>query len=211
MCVKEEFKKFTTKIDLRFNPKVMRLWGLFMNKLAYEKREEMIKFIGNILLEDGIKDENGKLAETLIYKFVTIEPPEEPPEPPELVYTIGLMTLNTGGVGGGTSRKFGNVRINLKSLLIGLVGTTGTIASPGQVNLNQSIIDQPLIQDVLNQPIVVSVLAAFLALYEFNKMLSVSITEREATVVWAIWKNKDDNDCVSDQDLIVLVNKERKI
>ncbi len=173
-----------------------------MNEAANEKRNELIKLTENILSNYGVTDKNRELAENLIDNFVKIIPPED--------QMMCNMLMYQGGIGGATSFKLGNIVFNIDSLITGLASSSASILSSSDVICIQELIDN-VIAEYINQVPVISLLAVLLAAYEFMKMSEISITEREATVVWAIWTNKDDKKCVSEQDLLTLVNKEREI
>jgi hypothetical protein len=102
----------------------------------------------------------------------------------------GFITMQPGGHGGGRSRKLGNVRLNLRKLVEALA-TAGLSA----VGLAQAPWAAPL--------------AALVLWSQLRSTTEVSVSEREAAVIWTMWAHRRTEDnTISDDQLFSLVNRE---
>lgn len=96
---------------------------------------------------------------------------------------------SVGGVGGARSDKLSNVRVDLPTIL----GTSGAALS-----VAASVDPVSLVAGML------SVLAGLAS------SVRVSIDEREATVLWAMWVHRDENSSVPLADVLRHTNEERQ-
>jgi hypothetical protein len=125
------------------------------------------------------------VARTLVEAFAIITPPELPPPRVE----IEMVRMHSYGTSAESIRP-GNVRLNMQKLVTAIAGGVltgiGVVAAPWTVLLG-GIVLWAAIRDAA----------------------TIQLTEREAAVLWAMWKNKDSKDRVDDEKLEALVNKER--
>lgn len=123
-------------------------------------------------------------ALAILDHFVTIQPPKTS-------FTIGLAIMPSGGRGGGTSIKPGNVRMNIRKLVNAIASGVLTIVGVVQVPWT----------------------ALFGALVVWESLYSsveVKLTETEASVLWTLWLLKDDRFTVAKDGLLSNVNSERQ-
>jgi hypothetical protein len=155
---------------------------------AAQKKEEIIRNA-----EDAIKDyllsigeeknvsSTLRIATEMTKNFTQIIPPEMP--------RMEMITMRYGGYGGGSSTKPGNVLFNFSSLFDwvsrGVILAFGTIGPPW-----------------------VMVLAGLVSLNKLRSSLRVTISEREAVVLWAMWEHRDHNRQIDEDSLLDLVNSE---
>ncbi|MGC9986599.1 MAG: hypothetical protein ABSF35_23645 [Polyangia bacterium] len=111
--------------------------------------------------------------------------------PPEFlrVFVTDSVSMSPGGGGGARSRKLGNIAVSPRKLLMTLPAMISSLW----------LQDHPWA-------------AAFMALSLLESILSkteLQIQEREATVLWAIWLNRDAMDRIPKEALLAVVNSER--
>lgn len=162
-----------------------------LEERAEEKRKEIIELVENIIQNyissNKEKLTNSEIEETsakIIENFTNITPPEI--DENEKYYFI---TTRPGGVGGGSSTKLGNIWLNWRCLLI---------------NGSESIL-------TIAGAVAIPWLVPFAGLVLWNKIwsvLNIQITERPAAVIWAMWINRDKENCIKDEVIIDLVNTE---
>jgi hypothetical protein len=101
-----------------------------------------------------------------------------------------FMTFGEGGVGGGSTTKPGNVVLNLGKLVraigSGILTIAGAAAAPWLL--------------------VIGALVTWDALWS---CLNLKLTEDHASVVWALWENRDDNNTFPKSDALDAINRER--
>lgn|GEM_PF-2246436 len=152
-------------------------------KEAEDKRQEIHSLIATSLQESGISDAN-RVTDEAILQFVDITAPIVELAP------IQFLTLRSGGIGGGSTRKPGNVRLNLGSLLRAIASGSLTIA--GALTAQWML-----------------VVAALLTWDALKSCLQLDISEDHACVIWAIWNDQDENNTVAKSDVFGAVNRER--
>lgn len=128
--------------------------------------------------------EAGGLAVELIEKYAYISPPEK-----EDVGRIEFITFTPGGRGGGRSIKPGNVRLNMRKLMVAVAGGVLTVA--GAISAPWTI---PF--------------AAIMVWDGVWSAIGIDINERDAAVLWTLWKHRDANNYVSEDGLLIAVNEE---
>jgi hypothetical protein len=147
---------------------------------ATEKKLELERLVKDTVIRDA--SISGEIVEKIIDSFCVIRPPE-------IEYTTGFMTMDAGGMGGGRSSKPGNIWLNWRKLVVG--GAESILTAAGAVSIPWLV---PLAGLVI-----------------WNKawsVLNIEIDERHAVVIWNMWKNKDEEDCIEDEKILPLVNKE---
>lgn len=157
---------------------------------AKEKTRELTEWAQSILLKHrdkigfaGSSEDANSLALNFVDKCLKITPPEK-----EEV-RLYLMTMQPGGRGGGRSAKAGNIQLNIQKLITAIAG--GVIAVAGAVTTPWTL--------------------PFAAIIIWDSIYSgtnIEISEREAVVLWTLWKNRDPKNCVSSNGLLELVNSE---
>jgi len=158
------------------------------NDRAAQKKAELVRIAEAAILDywrsvgeepDPLRVAN--IANETINTFVQITPPEKA--------RLECITMRHGGYGGGRSSKSGNLLLNMRKLFTaiasGVMTTVGVIAAPWTAPF-----------------------AALLLWDRVKSSLNIDITEREAVLLWTMWKNRDLNNYVSEQDLLDLVNSE---
>ncbi|HVF62207.1 MAG TPA: hypothetical protein VNJ70_20540 [Thermoanaerobaculia bacterium] len=98
-------------------------------------------------------------AGELIAAFATVTAPEEPP------MLVHMITMRSGGSGGATSTKPGNIFLDLRKLVVTSAGGALTFAGAGE-------------------SVWMAVLAALVVWDTIWSGVKVSLTEREAVVVF---------------------------
>jgi len=144
------------------------------------KRREIIKIVKNTIAPHFSNPD--QLSIKIIDHFCEITPPE-------IDTTIYLLTIKPGGLGGARSSKLGNIRLNWKKLLIDgseiILTISGAVVSPWLIPL-----------------------AGLVVWNKVWSLLSIDIDERHAAVIWTMWKNRDDENCIENDKVLDLVNKE---
>lgn len=110
-----------------------------------------------------------------------------PPEKPEVRFE--MVTMRSGGVGGATSVKPGNLRLSLRKLVEALA--SGVLTAVGAAS----------------SPFLI-LLAAIVIWDRIWSELSIDLCERDAAVLWTLWINRDKKSYVSAPGLLDLVNSE---
>lgn len=148
---------------------------------AEEKRKEITRIVIDIIQIYDIQNKT-EIASKIINHFLDITPPEMEP-------CLYFITIGEGGLGGGRSIKPGNIWLNWKKLLVdgieSILTIVGAVATPWLVPL-----------------------AGLVVWNKICSALTIEITERHAAVVWAMWMNRDKENCVKDEVILDLVNKE---
>jgi hypothetical protein len=160
----------------------------FDSSRADAKRSELVALLHSRLVQQfgsPTPDVLSRVSEALVEAACRITPPENPP------LIAHLITMAPGGMGGGRSTKPGNVTLNVQKFLVALAKIPLTAAA-----VNARPWTAPF---------------AFLVLWdELVSRVRVEIDEREASVVWTLWVNKDAEGCVAKDLLLGLVNDDRK-
>lgn len=131
----------------------------------------------------GVDQDPGKArsaAEEIISNFVLITPPET-----EIV--MKFITFSNAGHGGGSSTKPGNLLLNFRRLVTAVAagGMTATVLGPWT-----------------------AVFAAILVWDTLWSGLNVKISEREAAILWTMWKNCDLNRYITEDKILESVNRD---
>jgi hypothetical protein len=153
-----------------------------LNKLA----EEAISIYWKEVGITGREIEAVTFAKEITKHFITINPPEK-----ASWMSFDLVKLGKGGGGGGKSVKAGNIFLNFRKLI-------GFFASSAL-----SIIS------TVNVPWTAP-LAAIVLWDRLWSNLEIELSEREAAIIWAMWLNKDSDNCLLDSELLNHVNSELK-
>jgi len=102
---------------------------------------------------------------------------------------IEFLTIRSGGLGGGSSTKPGNIWLNWRKLLVdgseSILTVIGALAEPWLISL-----------------------AGLVVWNKIWSMVTVEISERHAVVIWTMWLYRDSENCIEDQLILDLVNKE---
>lgn len=117
------------------------------------------------------------LATRVVSSLCRLSPPKDPP------VVIEMMTVHSMGARGGQSRKPGNLLINMKSLVsefgdIGLAGAAGAV-------------DHRLVP--------LAALSIWNKLWAHTK---IELTAEQASLVYAMWLQRDDGNLVSRADAL---------
>lgn len=155
-----------------------------------EKTEELIDLTKEAILTYwkslGLKLSLGEALEAatkVISNFAEVTPPGKEP------HVLEMITIRSGGRGGGRSVKLGNIFLNLQKLMTTLAASgltvVGTVTVPWTAPL-----------------------AAIVIWNMVWSNLKVELSEREAAILWTMWVNRDDDRCVGHVDLLDKVNSE---
>jgi len=151
-----------------------------LEKRAEEKRQEILEIVKNTIAPHFSNPD--QLSIEIINYFCIITPPEIDP----MIY---LLTLKPGGLGGARSSKPGNIWLNWRRLLIdgaeSILTIVGAAAVPWLIPL-----------------------AGLVVWNKLWSLLSIKIDERHAAVIWSMWKNRDEKNCIENDKILDLVNKE---
>jgi len=155
-----------------------------LEERAEEKRKEITGIVTGIIQNYDIQNKT-EISSRIINHFLDITPPE-------MELRLELITIREGGVGGGSSTKPGNIWLNWRELLVdgseSILTIVGAVAIPWLIPLAGLVV--------------------------WNKIWSavtIEITERHAAVIWAMWKNRDVENCIKDEVILDLVNKELSV
>ncbi len=160
------------------------------DKRASEKLDEMYEIMTNVILDYCSLTDNPTnyndikyLATNLVKEFVTIRPPEKK------TISFELLTISSGGKGGGTSLKPGNMILNMRKLFKTIA--SGVLAIPGIVHAPWTI--------------------PFFALLLWDNIwssLKINFSERDAAIIWTLWFHRDSYNRVQKKGLLEKVNSE---
>jgi hypothetical protein len=146
------------------------------------KDRKRTELLSTVRADPAVSSLDPALVERVVDSFCSITPP-----PPD--NTMYLATMAPGGLGGARSVKPGNITLNWRRLLTNVpesaLGVWGA--------------DSDLIHMILA------------ALVIWNKLWShfaVEIHERQAAVLWAIWRHKDGHGKVDSTRVLEFVNVE---
>lgn len=150
---------------------------------AEEKRKELRTLIAGAF-RPLVSDQADRLAAEVMQHFISVSAPYwEPP-------FIEFITMHSGGRHGATSTKPGNVTLNMRNLVMaiasGILTITGAMATPWAL-----------------------LLGALVTWDSLWSCLQLEIGEVQASVLWALWKNRDENNTVAKNYVQDLVNRER--
>ena len=151
-----------------------------LEKEAVKKRKELSEIVKSTITTPVSNPE--ELSERIIDYFCDITPPE-------IDTSIQLITMQPGGSEGGRSSKPGNIWLDWKKLLT--VGAESILTIVGAVSVPWLI---PL--------------AGLVVWNKVWSLLDIEIDERHAVVIWAMWNNRDEEDCIEDDKILDLVNEE---
>jgi len=157
----------------------------FDTKRADEKHHELIE-LAQQALSDVAGHSAEDTAEALIDNFTNITPPERPP------VLRHMVTMDRGGRGGGTSVKPGNFQLNLRRLTDAIA--SGVLVMSGATSAPWLLM-----------------LAAIVLWNRVWSELTIELSEDDAAVLWTLWKNRDEKNCVSLPNLLEVVNQERRL
>ena len=151
-----------------------------LEERAKEKRGELTDIVKDVIQNYDIQNK-GEISSAIIDHFVNIAPPEE-----EL--RMELLTIGQGGMGGGSSTKPGNIWLNWRKLLVegaeSILTVVGAVAVPWLISL-----------------------AGLVVWNKVWSLASIKIDERHATIIWTMWKNRDEENYIKNDKLLDLVNK----
>jgi hypothetical protein len=144
-----------------------------------QKRKELLATLESALLGSAAKPRD--TAEEVLNAFVRITPPQKE----EVV--MKYMTMFDDGRGGGRSVKPGNIRLNMGALIEAVAG--GALSAVGVVHFPFT--------------------ASFAAIILWNSVwraVKVDITENDAAVLYVMWTDRDENDEVTNENLLQRCN-----
>lgn len=156
----------------------------YQHEKAEAKRQELEAIIaGTLRGSEGSSTE--QLAGQVVREFASLTAPywESPP--------MRLMTLQPGGLGGGSTTKPGNVTLNLRKLVRAIGNGTLTIAGAM----------------VAPWTLLIGALLTWDALWS---CLRLEIGEDQACVAWVLWSMRDASNTVAKTEVFDAVTRERK-
>lgn len=150
---------------------------------ADAKRREIHSLIAGSLQGLSIADAD-RVTDEAILQFADITAPywEAPP--------LQLVTIQRGGMGGGSTTKPGNVLLNVGKLVRAIA--TGTLTIVGAMTAPWTLL--------------IGALVTWDALWS---SLKLDISEDHACVIYALWNGRDDGDTIAKSDVFGAVNRER--
>lgn len=147
---------------------------------AEEKKQELLEIVKSSVTPYISNAE--QISKRIIDHFCIITPPE-------IDTRMELVTMRPGGMGGGRSLKPGNIWLNWRRLLIdgaeSILTVVGAISIPWLIPLAGLVV--------------------------WNKVWSsssIEIDERHAVIIWAMWNNRDEENCIEIDKISDLVNEE---
>lgn len=145
-----------------------------------DKRQELINIISDALKGH---DNNNEIADYVVKSFAKISEPVKD----EYVFMELITLKSASGLGGGKSRKTGNVQLNWRKLLT----------------------DSPEHYLTIVGAATSSYLIPLAGLVVWNKLWalrSIEISEMHAIVISALWELRDNNNYVDGKDLLSKIN-----
>jgi len=160
-----------------------------VDDLLQRRKKEWITLVADNLIQLLGDESRGldtlNIAADLVSKLCDIEPSER-------TVLRREIEMAEGGRGGARSTKIGNIVLRPLKLLVML--SKGTVAVAGAITGHPWLIP-------------------FATLILWNDILSglrVEVSEREASLLWALWINRDERHCVRKSAVQGLVNAERE-
>jgi len=151
-----------------------------LEERAEEKKEELTDIVKGVIQNYDIQNKD-EISSAIIDHFVNITPPE-------MELRMDLITIRQGGMGGGSSTKPGNIWLNWRKLLAegaeSILTVVGAVAVPWLIPL-----------------------AGLVVWNKVWSLASIKIDERHAAVIWTMWKNRDEENCIKNDKVLDLVNK----
>lgn len=120
-------------------------------------------------------------AAYVVQNFARVTPPEKGEA------RLELITLDRGGIDGGTSTKPGNILLNMRKLVATLAG--GALTIVGSTHSPWTLL--------------LGALVVWDSIYSGSQ---VALSEREAAIVWTMWLKSDDKQTIPHAQLLPLVN-----
>jgi hypothetical protein len=152
-----------------------------LEEKAEEKRKELTDIVKGLIQNYDIQSKE-EISSGIINHFLKITPPET-----EL--RMEFLTIRQGGIGGGSSTKPGNIWLNWRKLLVdgaeSILTIVGAVAVPWLIPL-----------------------AGLVVWNKVWSLLNIKIDERHAAVIWTMWKHRDEENCITKDKVLDLVNKE---
>jgi hypothetical protein len=151
---------------------------------AEQKRRELRGLIAQAL-EDVPTDEAAQLAADTVGHFADVTAPywEAPP--------MELVTMRSGGHGGGTTTKPGNVVLNLRKLVRAIA--TGALTIAGTMAVPWTLI-----------------VGALVTWDNLWSCLKLKINDVQACVLWSLWQARDNHNTIAKADVFEAVKRERQ-
>ena len=151
-----------------------------LEERAEEKKEGLTDIVKGVIQNYDIQNKD-EISSAIIDHFVNITPPE-------MELRMDLITIRQGGMGGGSSTKPGNIWLNWRKLLAegaeSILTVVGAVAVPWLIPL-----------------------AGLVVWNKVWSLASIKIDERHAAVIWTMWKNRDEENCIKNDKVLDLVNK----
>ncbi len=142
-----------------------------------EKEAELLREIETQLRLAEVPEKQIKTtAREFFEQSVRITPPEKK------AMVMELITMHPSGRGGGKSTKAGNIRLNIDSLFNAVASGVFTVISAAQA------------------PWAIP-FAGILLWNSIWQCVKVDLSENDAVTLWAMWKVKDENKLVSEEDI----------
>ncbi|MHB8289109.1 MAG: hypothetical protein ACYDEY_07725 [Acidimicrobiales bacterium] len=156
--------------------------GYETEKMADAKRRELQTLIAGAL--QGLDIENPEhLADEVVQHFADVTAPY-------WESTAQLMTVRSGGMGGGSTTKPGNVLLNIGKLIRAIA--TGTLTIVGAMTAPWTLL-----------------LGALVTWDALWSCLTLKISEDHACVIWTLWNGRDNENTIAKADVLGAVNRER--
>jgi hypothetical protein len=156
----------------------------YQQEKAEAKRQELEAIIADALRGSEVGSAE-QLAGEVVREFASLTAPYWSPPP------LHFMTLQPGGLGGGSTTKPGNVTLNLRKLVRAIGSGTLTIAGA----------------TVAPWMLLIGALLTWDALWS---CLRLEISEDQACVAWALWSVRDGGNTVAKVEVFEAVTRERK-
>jgi len=151
-----------------------------LEEKAEKKKEELQNIIKSSLTQFNI-DNIDEISQKIIEKFTVITPPE-------VDTTLHLITMRHWSEGARSSKP-GNIWLNWRRLLM---------------DSAESIL---MIAGVVSIPWLIP-LAGLIIWNKVWSLLNIEIDEKHAVVIWVMWNNRDEENCIKEEQILSLVNDE---
>ena len=160
-----------------------------LNYKAQEKRNEVMEVVKDVIMSNETqsieKNSNFSIQEIssmITDRFVYITPFS-------IETSSRSIFMEPGGMGGGTSKKTGNILLDWRELFV--ICSDSVLTIVGAVSI----------------PLLIP-LAALVVWNKYYSLTSIQITERTAAVIWTMWKNRDIENCIRAEKILDLTNLE---
>ncbi len=173
----------------------------FDQEIAKEKTQELTDLVNetvskywNAIGDNAAVGDDVKATAQIVSNLIRVIPPErvipQKKEPLILRFVLTrLVIISEGGKGNGSTWKPGNITLNIRKLVEAVAASGLAISTAITVPWTAPF-------------------AVIVVLGKIRSNIRAELSEREAAIIWTMWLNRDENNCVSHAGLLDMVNSE---